>query len=77
MKKRRELRYKFEVTNYAVFGYEKEGKEMKIIYKGLINSKSSEPRERRLETLNHECEEKVVNRQSTVDKPLVAAEHEI
>jgi hypothetical protein len=76
MKKRRELRYKFEATNYAVFGYEKEKKEMKTIYKGLINSKSIEPRERKLEALDHEYEEKVVNRQSTVDKPLVAAEHE-
>jgi hypothetical protein len=42
MKKRRELRYKYEVINYTVFGFEKQKKEKKIIYKGLINSKAVE-----------------------------------
>jgi hypothetical protein len=76
MKKRRELRYMYEVANYAVFGYEKQKKEKQIIYKGLINSKAIEPRERKLEALNRECEEGVVNRQSNVNKPLIAAEQE-
>jgi hypothetical protein len=76
MKKRREFRYKYEATNYAIFGYEKQKKETKIIYKSLINSKAIEPRERKLEALNRECEGEVVDPQSMVDKPLVATEHE-
>jgi hypothetical protein len=75
MLKRRELRYKYEIVNYAVFGFEKQKKEKKIIYKGLINSKAVEPRRCKVEALDRECEKQVVDRQSTVDKPLVTAEH--
>jgi hypothetical protein len=52
MIKRRELRYKFEIVNYAVFGFEKKKKEKDIIYKGLINSSINEPGEPRLEILD-------------------------
>jgi hypothetical protein len=73
--KRREIRYKYETINYAVFGFEKRKKEKNIIYKGLIKSRLGEPREGKLEILDRECETQTIDRQSTVDKPLMAAAH--
>jgi hypothetical protein len=36
MLKRREYRYKYEIVNYSVFGYEKAKKESNILFKGII-----------------------------------------
>jgi hypothetical protein len=72
--KRREYRSKYEFDNYAVFGYEKIRKGSNVIYKGIIKSKINEPRDRRLEILNCECEAQTIDRQSTVDMSCAAAE---
>jgi hypothetical protein len=72
MIKRREFRYKYEIVNYAVLGYEMHKKEKNIIYKGLISTRSDEPRELRLDNLDRECEAQTINCQFTVDRPLVA-----
>jgi hypothetical protein len=62
MLKRREYRYKYECLNYAVFGYEKIKKENNTIYKSIITSKMNEPRERKLEILDRECEAQTIDR---------------
>jgi hypothetical protein len=75
--KRRELRYKLEALYYAVFGFEKKKNENKenIIFKGFISSKPRETQRSKSELLDRECEVQTIDRQSTVDKPLVASVH--
>jgi hypothetical protein len=73
--KRREYRYKYQIVNHAVFGYEKVRKEKEVIYKGIISPKINEPPERKLEILNCECEAQTINGQSIVDMSYAAVEH--
>jgi hypothetical protein len=62
-----------------VFGFEKKekvNKERNILYKGLTNSRINIVQKRRLDVMDCECEAQTIDRQSTVDKPLVAAVHD-
>jgi hypothetical protein len=74
MKQRREIRYKYEVLMYKVFGYEKLKKEVKTLYKGFIGDGTIN--QRSLEDSDRRCKDLTFNHDSNVDESLVAAEHD-
>jgi hypothetical protein len=71
--KRREILYKFEDLIYLVYGYVKSRKDVETIYKGEKKYCFSEPRERKSEVLDCECEVQTINHLSNVDVPCAAA----